>query len=288
MGGHKMSNAICIPRVELGGVPLVTIGCTELSKIVVRNSSHRLRSGCKPLICVDMNGQGLSLFHSNPSYRQAVLSSEIVHADGAFLVMASKVFTGKHISGRSATTDVFYAVQQDDAISSVGQYFLGGRPEILDKCVGEVKTNFPKAKVVGSCHGYFSQRDENELIESINDSGAAILWVGLGKPLEQEWVIANRERLKVGWIITCGGLFNFVAGEYKRAPVVWQNLGFEWLHRAITRPRQLMWRYLSTSPHAVFELIRHHRANDLSSVNLEWGYGPDTDIDSGDVRDDTK
>ena len=56
--------------------------------------------------------------------------------------------------------------------------------------------------------------DEAAFCETINVSGADILWVGLGVPLEYEFCVRNRHRLNVGWIVTCGGCFNFVTGDY--------------------------------------------------------------------------
>jgi N-acetylglucosaminyldiphosphoundecaprenol N-acetyl-beta-D-mannosaminyltransferase len=92
-------------------------------------------------------------------------------------------------------------------------------------------------------------------------SQADILWVGLGKPKEQTFVIRNKLLIKVPVIITCGGCYNFVTGDYKRAPLLFQKLGLEWLHRAVTEPRKLLWRYLTTNPHAIYCAIKYRHRN---------------------------
>ena len=38
-----------------------------------------------------------------------------------------------------------------------------------------------------------------------------------------------------------------------------QDWGLEWIHRMVTRPRQLAWRYLTTSPVAAFLLLLRTR-----------------------------
>jgi UDP-N-acetyl-D-mannosaminuronic acid transferase (WecB/TagA/CpsF family) len=38
---------------------------------------------------------------------------------------------------------------------------------------------------------------------------------------------ATSNRLKAGWLVTCGGCFNFVTGAYKRAPQ-WMQARWAW------------------------------------------------------------
>jgi len=82
-----------------------------------------------------------------------------------------------------------------------------------------------------------------------------VLWVGLGVPLEYEFCERNRDRLKAGWIVTCGGCFNFATGAYRRAPEWMQRTGLEWLHRLWREPKRLFWRYAVTNPLAIFLLL---------------------------------
>ena len=73
-------------------------------------------------------------------------------------------------------------------------------------------------RIAGRRHGYSPLRSETAICDTINASDADVLWVGLGVPLEYEFCVRNRHRLNVGWIVTCGGCFNFVTGDYARAP----------------------------------------------------------------------
>ena len=63
----------------------------------------------------------------------------------------------------------------------------------------------------------------------------------------------------VGMIKTSGGLFDHMAGKIARAPAMVQRLGFEWLWRMLMEPRRLFWRYVSTNPRAVYEMLRNSR-----------------------------
>ncbi len=90
------------------------------------------------------------------------------------------------------------------------------------------------------------------MCEEINRSGADIVFVGLGVPKEYEFCTRNKSRLRAGWLVTCGGCYNFVTGDYKRAPEWMQKFSLEWLFRLAREPRRLFWRYAITNPLALF------------------------------------
>ena len=64
-----------------------------------------------------------------------------------------------------------------------------------------------------------------------------------------------KARLKAGWLVTCGGCYNFITGTYARAPHWMQVAGLEWLFRLIKEPKRLFWRYAVTNPLAIFLLL---------------------------------
>jgi len=83
-----------------------------------------------------------------------------------------------------------------------------------------------------------------------------ILWVSMGVPREQQFIVRNRHRLtSVGVIKTSGGLFDWLSGSRPRAPVWMQNAGLEWLWRVWLEPKRLGWRYLKTNPLAAYLLL---------------------------------
>ena len=78
----------------------------------------------------------------------------------------------------------------------------------------------------------------------------------MGIPKEQEFVSRNINNLKgVGVIKTSGGLFDFLSGKNKRAPLWMQKLGLEWAYRIGQEPSRLVFRYLITNPIALKLLI---------------------------------
>ncbi|WP_157099224.1 WecB/TagA/CpsF family glycosyltransferase, partial [Novosphingobium rosa] len=114
---------------------------------------------------------------------------------------------------------------------------------------------YPDLQIVGVRHGYFSDADIPAICAAVRRSGADVLWVGMGTPLQEHFAVKAREHLAgVAWIRTCGGLFDHYGGGVSRAPDWMQATGLEWLYRAAREPLRLGVRYLVTNPRAAYHL----------------------------------
>ena len=83
-----------------------------------------------------------------------------------------------------------------------------------------------------------------------------LLWLGLGSPLQEDFAVCNRHRLKgVGWIRTCGGMLDYYSGRTRRAPAWMQQAGLEWLYRAKLEPRRLGTRYARSNLPALYHIL---------------------------------
>lgn len=118
-----------------------------------------------------------------------------------------------------------------------------------------MQEKYPNLKILGRRNGYFTKEQQADVVAEINSLKPDVLWVALGKPRQEFWCIELKEKLNVGWIKTCGGLYAFLAGTSPRAPQWMQNLSLEWLYRVYKAPRRLVWRYLTTNPHAMYLMI---------------------------------
>jgi N-acetylglucosaminyldiphosphoundecaprenol N-acetyl-beta-D-mannosaminyltransferase len=243
---------------RIGGVPAAIVSETELVSCMV-GDCQRNRAGDlgRPVVVADTNGQAISMQASDSDYARALEAADIVHADGQFIVWLSRMFGGKAIPERTATTDFIHAAAQAAAESGLGFFLLGGSEDINRRCAERLVEVHPGLKIVGRRNGYFDESVESAVLAEIRNSGADVVWVGLGKPKEQHFALRAREALGCAWIVTCGGCFNFVAGDYRRAPGWMQRAGLEWLHRMATGPRYLVRRYLVTIPHALWLVLLH-------------------------------
>lgn len=209
----------------------------------------------------DANGHALSLARTDAEYSRAVRQADIIHADGGFLVTLSQKLRLPPIPERSATTDMIHDFAKAFSGTGHGFYLLGGEERVNEDCSRILSETYPLLEISGRRNGFFSSAEEEEIVDNINASGASILWVGLGKPKEQDFCIRWRDRLNVKWVITCGGCYNYVTGDYGRAPEWMQRTNMEWIYRMATEPQKLFWRYAITSPHAMWIALRDHGAS---------------------------
>jgi exopolysaccharide biosynthesis WecB/TagA/CpsF family protein len=120
----------------------------------------------------------------------------------------------------------------------------------------QIRRVHPGLELAGVRHGYFSAAEEADICADIRARHTDVLWVGLGSPHQEAFAVRNRERLAgLGWIRTCGGLFDHHAGTTRRAPLWLQTMGLEWLHRAVQEPNRLALRYIRTNPVALYHLV---------------------------------
>jgi exopolysaccharide biosynthesis WecB/TagA/CpsF family protein len=269
-----------IPEVTVGGLKVACLSRSELASLmVVECLAQRERKQALPKLVFAANGHVISLAATSAEFRRHHEMADLIHADGQPVVFASK-FTRDPIPQRSATTDFFHDAALAARSHGLRMFVLGGREDINARCVAIMRERYPGLKIAGNHHGYFTKEDEPELCEKINTSAADIVWVGLGVPLEQAFCVRNRDRLRAGWLVTAGGCYNYVTGDYARAPGWMQRFGLEWLHRLWREPRRLFFRYAVTNPHALFLLLTRttssraraaHRATE--EARLQHGLG---------------
>lgn len=239
------------PHVHVAGVPVAVACESDLIEMMLEDCA-RNRSGdlSAPVTVLDCNGQALSMARHDRGFAECLQEASIVHADGQFVVWASKLGSGAAIPERTATTDFIHAAAAAAGDAGLKFFLLGATEEINARCAHELSVRYPKLTTARR-NGYFGAAETDAVIDEINASGCDVLWVGMGKPREQEFAIRNRDRLNCAWIVTCGGCFNFVAGDYRRAPAWMQRVGLEWVHRMATGPGYLLPRYAYTVPHAI-------------------------------------
>ena len=240
--------------VKVGGIKTACLSRQGLVRAIATEiETHK--SQTLPKLLFDANGHALALAIMDRSYLEDMNKADIIHADGQPLVIASRLLTKSPIPERSATTDLFHDVARSAAADGVKFFLLGGTEEVNKACAEKMQQMYPSLDIAGRRNGYFTPDDEAKVCHEINESGTNVIWVGLGKPLEQAFCVRNRDRLNAAWLITCGGCFNYVTGAYARAPEWMQKAGLEWVHRLLPEPRKLGWRYFTTTPLALILLF---------------------------------
>lgn len=151
---------------------------------------------------------------------------------GAAIVFNPKYITypiSENIPGVDALKIMLRAADE----TSVGVFFFGASQHDLDAAMKNIQREMPRLKIAGSLNGYDFQEDSMmDPVSIINETGAKLLVVALGSPLQEYWIRDNLGKLtSVRIAVGEGGSLAFLAGTLKRAPRWAQKVGLEWLWR---------------------------------------------------------
>ena len=195
----------------------------------------------------------------NPSLRQAVNNASYVFADGIPIVWYQKLM-GYRQSEQVRGEDLTHALCDLAVENGLELGLLGSDLDTLGRMSENLEAKYDGLKIVFKCSPPFRELTEEEervLIEKINDSGAKILFVGLGCPKQEIWMLRNNEKLETV-SIGIGAVFDFISGKKVSAPLFIRRIGLEWLYRFAKEPKRLWRRYLITNSLFIWYLFNKH------------------------------
>ena len=137
------------------------------------------------------------------------------------------------------------------------RYFLvGGDQPTIDSAARYAAAHFDGWTLAGHHHGYIhNAAASREVVQQINATRPDLLLVGMGNPLQEQWIDAHRDMLHVPLCLGVGGLFHYWAGDLKRAPGWLRRLGAEWLGILLQQPHKAR-RYLFGNPLFLWRIAR--------------------------------
>lgn len=125
-------------------------------------------------------------------------------------------------------------------------YVLGAKPDEVSKSVETIKKNFEGIEIAGYHHGYI--KDSKEIIvKDIISSGAKVVIVGMGAPMQDEMCVMLKRAGFVGTVYTCGGFIHQTQEKMVSFPAWTNKLGLRWLYRIFTQSGMLK-RLIETYP----------------------------------------
>lgn len=248
------------PTTFLGGLPITRTTMDETAEGFVAHALAARGNDRLPFYSTSANGQVLADCFRREELRLLMLKANQIHADGMPMVLYSRLRSKEPVRERVATTDLVHAVAKRASEAGVSFFFLGASEAVNAKAVAVMQATYPGLKFAGRRNGYFTAAEEEAVVAEIAAAKPDILWVGLGFPLEQAFVLRNLHKLRgVGVIKTSGGLFDFISGKNRRAPLWMQRAGLEWAFRLWLEPKRLAMRYIVTNPVAIHALFRRSR-----------------------------
>jgi N-acetylglucosaminyldiphosphoundecaprenol N-acetyl-beta-D-mannosaminyltransferase len=206
---------------------------------------------CKQIVVTGFHG--IWEAHKNPELKTILNSTDLWVPDGIAPVWVArcKGFSDAQRTPGAEIMKAFFELANEQGFSS---FFYGDTEKTLADLKDKVEQNYPGHKIVGTFSPPFrqlTQKEDEQVINMINDARPDILWVALGMPKQDRWIFEHKEKLKVPLAIGVGAAYRFLSGHVKRAPKWVGDSGIEWVWRLLCQPKKLWRRELLDVPQFV-------------------------------------
>ena len=186
----------------------------------------------------------------DPEHRYRLNAFDLLVPDGQPVRWALNLLHGVGLRERVYGPTLMLALCERLAREGLPIYLFGSREETIALLSRNLRRRFPALRIAGSQPGRFkvlSLNEREEIVRAITQSGAAVVFVGLGCPRQEIWAYENRAALSMP-AVCVGAAFDFHAGTVAQAPLALQRVGLEWAYRLMREPRRLWRRYVLLNP----------------------------------------
>ena len=185
---------------------------------------------------VTPNPELVMMAQKDPAYADALAGAALTLPDGIGVVYAAKIL-GRPLQERVPGVDFACGVMEGLAQNGGRLFLLGAKPGVAEQAAENLTKRYPGLTVCGVHDGYFQA--DGPVVEAIRASQADVLFVCLGAPKQENWMVQNGAATGVHLAVGLGGSLDVFAGTVKRAPERWQKLGLEWLYRLCKEPKRI-------------------------------------------------
>lgn len=181
--------------------------------------------------------------HRDPHLLCGVNKAGLVVTDGMPLVWLARLW------GHPKASRVYGPALMERVCGSTQRYriaLVGGAQGQSEKIKEVLESRYPGGRIVASIDTPvrpMPTRLLSAVRRKLNSARPDIVFVGMGCPFQELWMIHNRPFLDAPVLIGVGAAFDYISGAAKQCPVWMQNIGLEWLFRLGHEPRRLWYRY---------------------------------------------
>lgn len=232
-------------RFNILGVAVSALGRHQVVNEVIDAARRRKRLGVSALAV-----HGIMLATGNPAIRARLNRLDIVTPDGQPVRWALNILHRAGLAERVYGPDLMRDVSARARDEGLPIFLYGSTTATLEALERSLKQCYSGVIIAGAQPSRFrpiSEHERAEQIRRIRDSGAAIVFVGLGCPRQEIWVYENMHELSIP-VLAVGAAFDYLAGKKAEPPNWMMRAGLQWTHRLIKEPRRLWKRYLLLNP----------------------------------------
>ncbi len=242
-------------RVRLLGAVMDLVRAEEVFHFV----AGRLAAGEKTLVA-NHNLHSLYLIQRHEPMRRFFERAHLVEVDSMPLIFWARLMGRRSRKFHRCT---YLDWREDFWATAVAQgwrvFFVGGRPAVAEAARARILAQWPAA-TLETHSGYFDHTpgspDSEALLQRLDAYKPDILFVGMGMPVQEVWLLDNYDRLPTCAMFPLGGAFDYEAGVQKQSPRLLGQLGLEWLFRLYMDPRRLFHRYCVEPCYLIWPAMR--------------------------------
>ncbi len=201
------------------------------------------------LLINTVNAYSFTKAQVDPLFAESLTKCDVLIPDGWSIVWACRFLNvNDRPLERTAGWDLFeYEMDRLNRKGGVVM-FMGSSENVLSLIREKAAEVYPNLKVETYSPPYkpeFSEEDNRNIIQAINQANPDLLWIGMTAPKQEKWVYSQWNLLDIHCHCgSIGAVFDFFAGTAKRAPKIWQDLYMEWLYRLLLEPSRMWRRYI--------------------------------------------
>ncbi len=230
------------------GVPVHNVDYDEALALMERF----IESG-QPHQVATVNPEFIMRARRDAEFLQVLKRADLCLPDGVGLLWAGRVL-GRPFKARVTGVDTTWRLMGLAAQRGYRVFLLGARPGVAERTAQVLTDAHRGLCVVGTYAGSPSPHEEEAIGALIRPVQPHILLVAYGAPAQDKWIARNQPRLGVPLAMGVGGAFDFISGVARRAPLVMQRMGLEWLHRLYREPWR--WRRMTALPLFTLHVLR--------------------------------
>lgn len=188
------------------------------------------------LFIVNVNPEIAVSNYKNDNFKAKLNNQKYQIPDGTGIVWASNKNKGK-IQERITGIDLMLSILEKSEQYLSRVFLYGSRQEVVEKAKNEIEKKHSKINIVGICNGY---EDEEIALSKIQKTNPDIVFVALGSPKQEEFILKNIDKMKsVKIIMPVGGALDVISKTKKRAPNWMIKCNIEWLYRLFQEPKRI-------------------------------------------------
>ena len=228
--------------ISIGYIPISLFNESEVEREideVIKNNTIKL--------ILNSNAHLIYLANSSNKWLIDVFNSDKteVFCDGRSVILLAKLFKKK------VPEKITYNIWIHNLLSYLNKnnyslFLLGSSESVSQKSCEIINEKYPNVKLMAH-NGYFDKNNDSEenilVVKNINHFNPNVLLVCFGMPLQEKWILENKNSLNANVYLTGGAALDYFTGNFKMTPKLWDKLYLEWFYRLLQDPKRLWKRY---------------------------------------------